>query len=406
MAARINIKRLTKEAIRLRNLPDESEIEPEANLDIEENILSSKPNETLPIILPSNQLQSDQAFPHIDCHQSHLDSLCSSDMDHQHQPSNQLLSILFQLILLVFIFLSSFAIYLHPLHSFNIRFEHSIYNHLYGFCVLLLAFYTLAFYVLSRSDLTMHCQFYNCCFIRKKKRFLNQSYTEPPPPPQTPQQSPSHPLIPTSKDNDQNKIFANHHLNGDESFTEQIPVPSPPNSHYSTSIYQSQLPETNEMTTLTNGYAYGSKHQTTIASKYYARHRHILKTSASNSETSLQQNDTLPVSTLIPIQQEYVDDQQAESSPKKTVTDSKESHVIQNGHARVSILKENFCFCSFTILCFSFICLLLFLLEHLFVHRLYLFPLDHKHLPPRQLFVHYQSYVYLRQVQLKLFPVQ
>ncbi len=305
LAARINIKRLTKEAIRLRNLPDEEEIEPEINIENEENILSSKPNETLPIILPSNNLNPDEILPHIDCRQSHLDSLCSSDMDHQHQPSNQLLSILFQLFLLIFIFLSSLSIYIHPLNSYNIRFEHSIYNHLYGFLVLLLAFYILAFYVLSRSDLTMHCQYYNCCSNRKKKRLLNQSYTEPPPPPQTPQQSPSHPIIPSSsKETDPNKIFLNHNLNGDDSFTEQIPAPSPPHSHYSSSIYQGQVPENSEITTLTNGYIYGSKHQTTIASKYYARHRHILKANISNSETSLQQNDSYPLATLNTIQQE------------------------------------------------------------------------------------------------------
>jgi len=305
LAARINIKRLTKEAIRLRNLPDETEIDPEINIESEEQILSSKPNETLPIILPSNNLNPDQTFPHIDCNQSHLDSLCSSDMDHQHQPSNQLLSILFQLFLLFFIFLSSLSIYIHPLHSYNIRFEHSIYNHLYGFLVLLLAFYILAFYVLTRSDLTMHCQYHNCCSNRKKKRLLNQSYTEPPPPPQTPQQSPSHPLISSSsKEDDPNKIFLNQNLSGDESFTEQIPAPSPPHSHYSSSIYQCQVPENSEINSITNGYTYGSKHQTNIASKYYARHRHILKTSVSNSETSLQQNELFPLSTLHPIQQE------------------------------------------------------------------------------------------------------
>ena len=305
LAARINIKRLTNEAIRLRNLPDESEIEPETDHhDTEENILSSKPNEALPIIVPSNNLLSEQNFAHIDCRQSHLDSVCSSDMDHQHQPNNQLLSILFQLILLILIFLASLAIYIQPLHAFNLRFEHSIYNHVYGFLVLLLAFYVLAFYVLSRSDLTMHCRFYDCCSIRKKKRFLDQSYAEPPPPPQTPQQSPSHPLLPNAKENDSNKIIANQYLSADDSFTEPIPAPSPPHSHYSSSIYQCQVPDSNEMATLNNGYSYGSKYQSTIASKYYARHRHVLKTSVSNSETSLQQNDTYPLTTLIPIQQE------------------------------------------------------------------------------------------------------
>ncbi|CAF4524878.1 unnamed protein product [Rotaria sp. Silwood1] len=346
LSARINIKRLTKEAIRLRNLPDESEIEPETNIETNENNLSSKPNEILPIIIPSNNENQNETIPHIDCRQSHLDSLCSSDMDHQHPPSNQLISILIQLVLLLFIFLSSLSIYIHPLHSFNIRLEHSIYNHLYGLFVLLLAVYILAYYVLTRSDLTMHCQYNNCFRQRKKKRLLNQSYNEPPPPPQTPQQSPSspsHPLISSSNENNQDKILLNENLTGDESFTEQIPSPSPPHSHYSSSIYQCQIPQNNEITTINNGFGYGSKRQTNIASKYYARHRHMLKTSISTSETSLQQNESLPYSTLNTIQQELtipVSSQQVEhnspydSLPRKSINSQKESNIIQNGNAR------------------------------------------------------------------------
>ncbi|CAF1310190.1 unnamed protein product [Adineta steineri] len=348
LAARINIKRLTKEAIRLRNIPDETEIEPETtnDNDNDENNLSSKPNETLPIIIPSNNLNMEQGLPHMDCRQSHLDSLCSSDMDHQHQPSNQLISILFQLFLLIFIFLSCIAIYIHPLQSYNIPFEHSIYNHLYGIFVLLLAFYTLAFYILTRSDLTMHCQYYNCCPNRKKKRLLNQSYSEPPPPPQTPQLSPSHPMIISSKENDDEKIILNQNLSGDESFTEQIPPPSPPHSHYSSSLYQSQLTQNNEIAALTNGHTFGSKHQATIASKYYARHRHILKTNTSSSEISLQQNESIPHSTLNAIQQEsptYIDKQQIQSnphyatSPKNLIHSPKISPLIQNGNTRYNL---------------------------------------------------------------------
>ncbi|CAF3042684.1 unnamed protein product [Rotaria sp. Silwood2] len=349
LSARINIKRLTKEAIRLRNLPDESEIEPETNIETNENISSSKPNEILPIIIPSDNDNRNETLPHIDCRQSHMDSLCSSDMDHQHQPSNQLLSILFQLVLLSFIFLSSLSIYIHPLHSFNIRLEHSIYNHLYGSFVLLLALYVLAFYVLSRSDLTMHCQYNNCFRKRKKKRLLNQSYNEPPPPPQTPQQSPSspsHPLISSSNETNQDKIILNENLTGDESFTEQIPSPSPPHSHYSSSMCQYQMAQNSEITAINNGFAYGSKRQANMASKYYARHRHMLKTSMSTSDTSLQQNDSLPHSTLNTIQQELttpVDSQQVEhNSPydllsKKSINSPKESHIIQNGNARFHI---------------------------------------------------------------------
>lgn len=257
------------------------------------------------MIVQTENENRNETLPHVDCHQSHLDSLCSSDMDHQHQPSNQLLSILFQLILLIFIFLSGLLIYSNPLKPFNIRLKRSIYNHLYGFFVLLLAFYIIAFYVLSRSDLTMHCQYYNCCRKQKKKHLLNQSYNEPPPPPQTPQQSPSHPLISSSNDNNnQDKVLLNENLTGDESFTEQFPSPSPPHSHYSSSIYQSQIPQTNDITSINNVHSYGSKRQTTVASKYYARHRHMLKTSVSNSEASLPLNESLPPSTLNIIEQE------------------------------------------------------------------------------------------------------
>jgi hypothetical protein len=290
LAARVNIKRLTKEAIRLRDVPDENEID--------ENVLNSKPNETLPIIVPSQY--GDAAFPPLDCRQSHLSSLCSSDMDHQHQPSTQLLSILFQLCLLIVIFLSSLSIYLHPLHSYRIRFEHSIYTHSYGSCVLLLAFYVLSFYVLSRSDLTLHWKYSHCCSTRQKKRLLNQSFAEPPPPPQTPQHSPSLPIVDA-------KVIFNPNLSGgggDDSFTEQLAAPSPPHSHYSSSIYNCQVQPTNEGTTLNNSQTYGSKYQATTASKYYARHRHILKSNTSASETSLPQTDSFPLSTLKPIEQE------------------------------------------------------------------------------------------------------
>jgi len=87
----------------------------------------------------------------------------SSDIDYQYESINQLLSILSQLILLIFLFLSSLSIYFHPLYSFQLRFENIIYSHLYGFFVLFLAFYILAFYILSRSNLIK-----NYYFNRKK----------------------------------------------------------------------------------------------------------------------------------------------------------------------------------------------------------------------------------------------
>lgn len=307
LAARLNVRRLTKEAIRLRDLPDEPESDDGERVDLtEENILSSKPNESVPIMMPSNQTNVEQTLPHIDCRQSHLDSLCSSDMDHQHQPSNQLLSILFQLILLILIFLCALSIYVHPLDRFNIRFEHSLYSHLYGFFVLLLAFYVLSFYVLSRSDLTLQFKYQDCFFNRKKKRLLNQSYSEPPPPPQTPQQS--SPLLnqrADTKDRDpEARMIYNHNLSGDESFNEQVPAPSPPHSHYSSSVYNCQMAQTADATMNNSTHTYGSKYQASIASKYYARHRHMLKNNASASETSLQKTDSLPLSKLKTIEQE------------------------------------------------------------------------------------------------------
>ncbi|UJR13650.1 hypothetical protein I4U23_000662 [Adineta vaga] len=352
LAARLNIKRLTKEAIRLRNSPDEdeneneNENEPETNIEMDDNNSSSKPTETLPIIIPSTNLNFEQTLPHMDCRQSHLDSLCSSDMDHQHQPSNQLLSILFQLFLLIFIFLSSLSIYIHPLHSYNIRFEHSIYNHLYGIFVLLLTFYIMAFYLLSRSDLTMHCQYYNCCSSRNKKRLLNQSYSEPPPPPQTPQLSPSNPMVPSIKDNEEDKLIFNQQLNGDDSFNEQIPPPSPPHSHYSSNIYHNQLPQNGEIASVNSGQGFGSKRQTNVASKYYARHRHILKTSISASETSLQQNESNLQPTLNTIRQEsptFIDNSQIQSnspyapSPQKIINSPKDSYIHQNGNPHLHL---------------------------------------------------------------------
>ncbi|CAF1647708.1 unnamed protein product, partial [Adineta ricciae] len=350
LAARLNIKRLTKEAIRLRDLPDENEndneneAEPETNVEMDDDDSSPKPNETLPIIIPSTNSNPEQPFPDKDCRQSHLDSLCSSDMDHQHQPNSQLLSILFQMFLLIFIFLSSLSIYVHPLRSYHLRFEHSIYNHLYGIFVLLLGFYTLAFYLLSRSDLTMHCQYYNCCSNRKKKRLLNQSYSEPPPPPQTPQLSPGNPMAPSSKDNEEEKLIFNPNLNADDSFTEHIPAPSPPHSHYSSTIHQIPIQQNGEISSLSNEHAFGSKHQSSIASKYYARHRHLLKGNTSVSETSLPQNESIPQPTLNTIRQEsptFIDNSQVQSkssyapSPQNIINSPKDAYLHQNGNPRL-----------------------------------------------------------------------
>lgn len=93
-------------------------------------------------------------------------------------------------------------------------------------------------------------------------------------------------------------------MNGDDSFNEQIPPPSPPHSQYSSNVHSNQLPQNGDTTALSNGHGFGSKRQTNIASKYYARHRHILKTSISASETSLPQNESNVQPTLNAIRQE------------------------------------------------------------------------------------------------------
>jgi len=102
-------------------------------------------NEILPILISSNQ-NTEQILPNINLH-------------HQYESIDQLLSILSQLILLIFIFLSSLAIYFHPLYSFKLRFEDIIYSHLYGFIVLFFTFYILSFYVLSRLHLIIRYYF-------------------------------------------------------------------------------------------------------------------------------------------------------------------------------------------------------------------------------------------------------
>ncbi|CAF4196983.1 unnamed protein product, partial [Rotaria sordida] len=97
-----------------------------------------------------------------------------SNKNYQHESIQQLLSILFQLILLIFLFLSSLSIYLNPLHLFKLRFEHIIYSHLYGFFVLVLSFYIFSYYVLLRIDLIRHYYFNT----KKIDHLSNQSNIE------------------------------------------------------------------------------------------------------------------------------------------------------------------------------------------------------------------------------------
>ncbi|CAF0750989.1 unnamed protein product [Rotaria sordida] len=146
-----HIKRLTNETKHLDNLSNVSKIKPE-------NILLSKPNEILSILIPFNQ-NNEQVL---------------SNKNYQHESIQQLLSILFQLILLISLFLSSLSIYLNPLHLFKLRFEHIIYSHLYGFFVLVLSFYIFSYYVLLRIDLIRHYYFNT----KKIDHLSNQSNIE------------------------------------------------------------------------------------------------------------------------------------------------------------------------------------------------------------------------------------
>lgn len=111
-------------------------------------------------------------------------------------------------------------------------------------------------------------------------------------------------MAPSSKDNEEEKLIFNPNLNADDSFSEHIPAPSPPHSHYSSTIQQIPIQQNGENTSLSNGIPFGSKHQSSAASKYYARHRHLLKTNNSASETSLPKNESIPQPTLNTIRQE------------------------------------------------------------------------------------------------------
>ena len=101
------------------------------------------------VSLPSSVIPNETA-PILNSSDGNDESSSSETIDHQYESINQLLSILSQLILLIFVFLSSLTIYFRPLHSMKLRFEHLIYSHCYGFFVIFLAFYILCYHVLSR----------------------------------------------------------------------------------------------------------------------------------------------------------------------------------------------------------------------------------------------------------------
>jgi hypothetical protein len=240
LSARNYIKHLTNKTL---TFPDKSE-----------DILSSKPNETLPI-LPSSNLNNEQDLSNINYH--HL------NIDDQQESINQLLSILSQLILLIFLFLSSLTIYLHPLHSFKLSFENIIYSHLYGFFALFISFYILSFYMPSR--------YY---FNRKRMDHLsNQIYIKP---------SSSRTNSVTNKEYDVPSV------------TEQT---LPSHSHYASTVCVYEAPPNTDRTLLNDDDTYSSKRLTNVTAEYYVCHTDIDKT----NETSSSQNildETLPVSSV------------------------------------------------------------------------------------------------------------
>lgn len=107
------------------------------------------------VSLPSNVIPNEIA-PILDSSDGNDESSSLENLDQQYESINQLLSILSQLILLIFVFLSSLIIYFRPFHSMKFRFEHLIYSHCYGFFVIFLAFYILCYHVLSRLRRIRH----------------------------------------------------------------------------------------------------------------------------------------------------------------------------------------------------------------------------------------------------------
>ncbi|CAF1379940.1 unnamed protein product [Didymodactylos carnosus] len=306
IAARVNISRLTKEALRLRNLPD-SDLEQDEQEEQEPlNNNNTITPENLPIIFPA---ANNTINLNPECNQSHNDSICSSDMDHQHSPHNQLLAILFQLLILILIFITSTAIFIRPLHRYfphieqKFKYEYALYSHLYGFLVLLLALFTISFYLLSRADIITYLK----PFKRKKNKLeLLHQQSPPPAPPQTPQ------LQPITINNNGNNC--NNHFSGDESVVSHnsLPLRPPSPSQTSTTLYQCLVPQNSEITEQSN-ISFGTKYQAHVASKYYAKHRHQLKQQNTNTTTASE-------SSLLTTKDEKVNDTQSIRSPTPQTT--------------------------------------------------------------------------------------
>ncbi|CAF0840600.1 unnamed protein product [Adineta steineri] len=255
LISRNYIKQITKKKIHLPNLSDESGIN-------SEHILLSKRNKILPLIIPSNQ-NNQQIISNIKHYNSHSDNIYSTNIDYRYESINQLLSILCQLILLIFLFLSSLAIYLQPLQTFKLRFENVIYSHLYGFFVLFLAFYILSYHVLSRSNLIT--RFYT--HRNNDDNLINRFYIKPPP------SSSINTMI--IKDFDT------------PSSTDGLSLSPPSHTCSLTNRDVCQVQQHTERTTINNNDTYDSKPLMKIKSEHYAFYRHIPKTNATSSSKKL-----------------------------------------------------------------------------------------------------------------------
>jgi hypothetical protein len=250
LIARRYIKHLTKKRIPLQSFSDQSSV----HLD---DILPSKRNKILPIFVPSNRTTK-QISPNLNHYHSYSDDSYSTKSDYQYESINQLLSILCQLVLLILLFLSGSTIYLQPLHSFHLRFEHIIYSHLYGFFVLFLAFYILSFHVLSRSNLIKRYYFRQ----NKDDRLVNRLYLEPPP---------SSRNSAMTKDSDP------------PSCTEQASLlPSSPTCYLSNRDIR-QVSQQTERATVCKEHIYDSKPVVKVTAEHYTLHRQISKSNLTSS---------------------------------------------------------------------------------------------------------------------------
>lgn len=215
-------------------------------------VVLSKSNDISPILISLNE-DSEHIVANINC---------------QHELINQLLSILFQLILLIFIFLSSLAVYLHPLHILKLRFEHLLYSHLYGFFVIILSFYILSFYVLLQSDLIR-------CLHFKWKKIDNTS-----------KNSSIQPLAPYIH------TRLNYEYNSTPYAEQESMFPSS-SSDDSSSIQFSEMEKDTKRVRIVDDYSHDSQRLSTIASDSYTDCRRTLNIKPISSLQNMLY-DTLP----------------------------------------------------------------------------------------------------------------